>query len=509
MTIAAILDIDQAIETFRGQIEGLLKIDDLQGWDGARLQEQEKGIRAVALELGGQVIAQLLHDLSESKEAQKIAQERTERWRGFGSERQGKKPVTVRTLGNVEVQLQVDYVLHRNPRQVPRPAGRKGSKRKQRGAATGQGWYPLLRWLAMEERVSPLVWSTVAAFGMVSSSFAVARLQLAEWGIGLSEQRLERLTYRFGQVSIRLTEAWMKQVELGEMPVGETLKGQRVVLQADGGRTRLRRNKKGKRRANGQRGYYGEWREPKLFTLYVVDDKGQRVNSLKLPVTNDGTFGDVEAFMALLEMYLVKLGIVHATEVLVIADGAPWIWQRLPALLERLGLTPEQIIELIDFYHAADHLQKFADLAFSDRTKAQKWFEAARSRMKHQPFMQLLAQMERIVQGISGKAKRAELNKKMTYFSEQPERFDYPQVLALNLPIGSGAIESLIRQVVNLRLKGAGKFWLPEHAEIILHGRCQWAAGQWDAFSNRVLTAGIDPQTVIALKINTSEPMAA
>jgi hypothetical protein len=64
----------------------------------------------------------------------------------------------------------------------------------------------------------------------------------------------------------------------------------------------------------------------------------------------------------------------------------------------------------------------------------------------------------------------------------------------MKLPIGSGAIESLIRQVVNMRLKGNGKFWLPENAELILHGRCQWAAGQWKQFSQRILTSGITPK---------------
>ncbi|NJM78279.1 MAG: hypothetical protein HC852_23985 [Acaryochloridaceae cyanobacterium RU_4_10] len=61
----------------------------------------------------------------------------------------------------------------------------------------------------------------------------------------------------------------------------------------------------------------------------------------------------VEGFMALLEMYLVKLGVVHASLVLLVADGAPWIWQRMPVLLKRLGLCPQKIIELIDFYHAS------------------------------------------------------------------------------------------------------------------------------------------------------------
>ncbi|MCU0571316.1 MAG: ISLre2 family transposase, partial [Oculatellaceae cyanobacterium Prado106] len=49
------------------------------------------------------------------------------------------------------------------------------------------------------------------------------------------------------------------------------------------------------------------------------------------------------------------------------------------------------------------------------------------------------------------------------------------------------------RQVVNLRLKGNGKFWLPHHAEIILHGRCQWAAGPWATFCRSVLTAHLSP----------------
>ncbi len=50
-------------------------------------------------------------------------------------------------------------------------------------------------------------------------------------------------------------------------------------------------------------------------------------------------------------------------------------------------------------------------------------------------------------------------------------RLNYDQISRLNLPIGSGAVESLIRQVVNLRLKGNGSFCLRRNAEIILHAR--------------------------------------
>jgi hypothetical protein len=40
-----------------------------------------------------------------------------------------------------------------------------------------------------------------------------------------------------------------------------------------------------------------------------------------MPVTNDGTFGEVESFVELLKMYLVKLGVVHAEQVLLVCDG--------------------------------------------------------------------------------------------------------------------------------------------------------------------------------------------
>ena len=492
MTIAAILDLDKAIATCKETMQVLLAWGEVSEWDGQRLKQQEAQIRQTALELAGQCVALLLYQLSQDQGAQQEANRRTQPSRGFSSYSQGRRRVKVMTLGNVEVRLAPMYVLKREQRAEP-DKRRKKRQKGQRGTSKGQGFYPLLRWLAMEEGVSPLVWSTVAAQGMLSASFAVARTNLSDWGIDLSEQRVQRLSYQFGAVAIQLSEQWIEQLQQGQLPVGETLRGQRVGLSVDGGRTRLRRHKKGKRRANGRRGYSGEWREPKLFTLYAIDAAGQRINTLELPITNDGTFADVEGFMAILEMYLVKLGIVHATQVLLLADGAAWIWQRIPALLRRLGVSCECIIELIDFYHAAEHLRQFSELAFSDSTQARRWFDSARSILKHKTLRPLLADMEARVNAISSQKKQKKLHNPLHYFSDQAHRFAYAQVQQMNLPIGSGAIESLIRQVVNLRLKGAGKFWLAEHAEIVLHGRCQWAAGQWNQFCQRILTARIAP----------------
>ena len=52
----------------------------------------------------------------------------------------------------------------------------------------------------------------------------------------------------------------------------------------------------------------------------------------------------------------------------------------------------------------------------------------------------------------------------------------------------------LIRQVVNLRIKGNSKFWLKQNAEVMLHLRCQWIAKSWDNFSDSIFNSFIKPK---------------
>ncbi len=116
--------------------------------------------------------------------------------------------------------------------------------------------------------------------------------------------------------------------------------------------------------------------------------------------------------------------------------------------------------------------------------------------MKRGRIGDLIDRMQALVQQSSGDNKKT-LAGQLAYFTtgQLKGRLNYSQVAAVKLPLGSGAIESLIRQVVNLRLKGTGKFWLFNHAEIMLHARCQWAAGTWawTNFCDSILTAMLYP----------------
>ena len=347
----------------------------------------------------------------------------------------------------------------------------------------------------MEEGITPLIWSTVAQTGTVSGSLAIARDSLQNWGISISMRRVERLTYHFNQQGLSQRRSRRFHLQQGTLPITPLLKDHRVVISVDGGRTRIRNAKTGKRRHNSHRhGYKAEWIEPKLLTIYVVDSLGKRVNTAEISVTNDGTYGKLQPFLELLEMHLVRLGINLASQVVLIADGAEWIWKHIPPLLQRLGCPQESTHGLLDFYHATEHLHMFADAAFTQPREQRVWFKPARSTLKRGQSADLLAQMQALSQKICGERGSTTISE-IQYFTKfhQQGRLSYSQVAAMKMPIGSGAIESLIRQVVNQRLKGNGKFWLQGNAEAILHARCQWAARTWSTFCDSILTARLYP----------------
>ncbi len=76
----------------------------------------------------------------------------------------------------------------------------------------------------------------------------------------------------------------------------------------------------------------------------------------------------------------------------------------------------------------------------------------------------------------------------MMYFVKNRNRFAYTTMADLGLPRGSGAIESAIRRVINLRIKGASIYWLPESVEAILLLRSFYKSNRWSCL-HRMATA--------------------
>jgi len=476
------LNLNQSLKDFQVNITELLQLNNITEWSGTTIKEREEKIREAALILAGQCVAILLDNLSISREARETAIHFTRGWWRKKTKKNGLKTRAILTIGNVIVKLKLPYVVEIKKR--------KDYKRKLKG----QGFCPFLRWLGMESGVTPHVYSTIVKYGRICHSFETARHTLIDWGVKISLKRIQRLTYKFGESGLSIRNSKVLALERDLLPTGSSFFDKRVIISVDGGRTRVRIDKNEKPNPKTKRKKYtGEWIEPKLLTIYTVDEKGKKIKNSEVPLINDGTYDNYKKFLKILEMYLVSLGIKRAKQILLIADGAEWIWLHIPPLLNRLGCG-HLTHYLLDFYHATEHLQRFADAAFNDAQTRKNWFWAARSNLKKGKIFSLIEQMKQDRKSVRG-SRRQILTSQINYFHKRGAKglFNYQKIRKLNLPIGSGAVESLIRQAVNLRLKGNGKFWLQQNAEMILHPRCQWLSGNWNNFTNSILTLRIYP----------------
>lgn len=493
--ISASLDLEQAIDQFRKTVEPLLEPTREENWDGTKLKAKEEAILQAGLQLVGQCIALLIYRLVVTESVKLAANLRAQGIAGLNYVNQAFKEVMITLIGGVQVRVPALYKLSRQ-RQTGR--GRR-RKRGKRGESRGQGFYPVLVLLGLSEGVSPLVRCLVTQAATQAASFEQARPWVAWLGLNFSARRIRRISVAFCRVGLQVRAQRMARQAAGEMLPGNALRGKRVVVSVDGGRINIREPKmRGRKRKSGRRGYEANWREPKLLTIYVLDEEGRKVVSTDVPLVQDGTLLGLEEFLALLRSYLQAVGIAQAEAVILIGDGAPWIWENVPPLLAELGCRPEQITQILDYYHASEHLHTLAEALFGNTAQAKDWTRKWSRRLKHGCAPSLLAEVSRHLSGKDYKDVK-ETQKQYDYFHRHQEkgRLDYARFKTHRLPIGSGVVESLIRQVVNLRLKGSGKFWLLETAEAFLHARCQWAAHLWSSFCNAVLVFGLAPLPAI------------
>ena len=421
------------------------------------LARVEQTIRELTEELAALITGRQLQHALDSEELQEAQSKLTTEWphRLKPHEREG---VWVRTASGYEIWVKARYF---------RRGGKRSGKRRYRGFYLG------LLLLGINERCTSGFAAEVSLLAAMLGSLAEARDVLAERGMRIDIKVLRRITYRFSERT-RLTQ------QLAGLGFDEKVAGRRVVVSMDGGRIRLKERTRGRKTAKGRSRYKGAWREPKLFIIYVVDAEGKMERTF-MPIM-DAIIRGPDALFQLLRSYLGQLGISEADPVLFVADGARWIWNRIAGLVHGLGLKSEQVHELIDFYHAVEHLGKVAGLRKSWTARQRKiWIRKHRRLLRQGQVEEGINAVQDICRGRNSPGIRTERD----YFVRNIARMAYDRVRALKLPIGSGSVESAIRRVVNLRLKGPCIFWRKENAEAILLLRCYWKAGRWNQLKNR------------------------
>lgn len=434
--------------------------------------EAERELHALTRQVAARITQRVLQDLSDDETRKRAAFDRIREKgasRGIRIRVERKRRTQVRTLGGDVVEVETPYA-------TARPRGELA--RATRGAQ-GTGVYPVLDQLGIVGRSTPALRFAVSYAVCEANSVKSAREILEKQGVEIDHKAALRLTYLVSDDALRARAKAMRAIVGGNDDGAYA--GRRVVVAVDGGRVNIRRRVAGRPRKGGRKKFVTEWREPKLLTLYVLDENGKRDRTVE-PVI-DGTLGDADAAFDLVRYHLLRVGAHLATELVVVADGAKWIWNRTGELRQALGLPEDRVTEVVDYFHVAERLTELSKSRprWSDDQR-QAWLSEQKEHLNEGSIEEIEAAVKVLLNG-----KRKELTTELAYWSRNRERLRYAAFREAGLPVGSGAVESSVRRVINLRLKGASITWTEEHAEGILHLRAHAKSGRWCELEEAVL----------------------
>ncbi len=218
--------------------------------------------------------------------------------------------------------------------------------------------------------------------------------------------------------------------------------------------------------------------QAQIPNLYVaIDGSGVPVGYAvrdEESTTYVGAIEEAEFFGRRIYAEAVRRGLLRARRVIVLGDGAKWIW----------GIVEEHFlgaIEIVDLYHAREHLEKAAKLLYGAKGAAcQAWISARRNELDEGKVEAIIAAMNR--RRVRDSEAQEELEKERGYFRGNAERMRYAKFRSQGLFVGSGVVEAGCKIIFGQRLKLSGMHWTVRGANAIIALRCCQLSGRWEEF---------------------------
>jgi len=386
-------------------------------------------------------------------------------------ESKGWKKTTVVLPGGLRLKLFTPYLRPSRKGLVGR---RRGSgKRRQAGA----GAFPVLERLGITEGITPLTRSMVSRQVVLCSSYDEAQDQLGREGLILDPKTISDIAASTGQRAVEQRDAALARARSSPLPRQSMVAGRRIRVSVDGGRARTRRTHfKARKGKNGRRPFTLEWREPRLITIDVLDEQGEMDRSFH-PIY-EVTLADADGVFSLLCGLLRLIGAAAAREIVFVVDGAEWIWTRLDALIEAAGLPRGRVRQVLDYYHAAEHIMKV--LLACKNLKPERRAALCRVLGKELLVEGGGAEVIRRLRGYARGRRAKAVQREIEYLEGHLAHMRYAELRAAKVPIGSGTVESGVRRVINLRFKNASMSFRPDRLPGLLWLRAALKSGRWD-----------------------------
>jgi hypothetical protein len=293
-----------------------------------------------------------------------------------------------------------------------------------------------------------------------------------------SRSSLDRLTKALSPHWEAQRVAWEAEIRQTEtVPVAAKV----IALSVDGvmtpirGADKLEKAQQPGKHASGPTGY----KEVGCGTVTLYDQAAERLQTVRyarMPESKKVTLQqqlttELTSILALSPALLR----VH------LADGAKDNWRLMNDIEAQLPAPAQAPIEIVDYYHACDHLKNGCDAAWGESTQASKdYFERMKTWLK-----EVADGAERVIRtlrfqcSLGSGNKRKRLEAELTYFRNQQPRMHYAEYLRLGLPIASGVMEASCKTLVTQRLKRSGMAWTNHGGQAILTLRSLIQSNRW------------------------------
>jgi hypothetical protein len=343
---------------------------------------------------------------------------------------------------------------------------------------------PLLDHLGVEPgRISGSLARLLALLGVIVPYELAARLAWLLLGVRVSAMGVWRVTQRLGEAAACYSEELSRyhgdsRSEGG--PEGPQA-ADAVVVSVDGCALGMQvREKRRKRPADGSAlpplpaVEDGSWREVKTGVLLRTDERvettpGRHGLVRRVLVT---CLGNADAIFGHLWAQLQELGWLGTnTVVVIVGDGAEWIWNRA-------WIFPRRC-EILDFWHAIEYAWAFARMQYGEGSKqADLWIHKLAEELRAGKVQEVIARLRSLEPIDAGAAKC--LSDLIDYYRAHSSRMHYDEYLRLGYGIGSGSVESAHKQMVHARMRQAGMRWSAAGARRLLALRLLLLNNRWD-----------------------------
>jgi hypothetical protein len=212
------------------------------------------------------------------------------------------------------------------------------------------------------------------------------------------------------------------------------------------------------------------WKEVKLGRLFKTSDllPFSESRNYITKSTFVAHLGEAKDFFPKFEYEIEQL-----KNIIFINDGAPWIWNWVES-------NYPNSTQILDFYHAKEHLCDYAKGYFQEEDNRKKWIENLCEILLNGAPEEFLEEIKKLPYQEKTEESKGKL---LNYYTTHLKRMQYKTFKEKGLLIGSGAIESAHR-IYQERFKKSGQHWTKKGLQETMQLKSAFESKQWDKVIN-------------------------